>query len=480
MKTHVSPPRKQPLRILLVRTSPVGAAFREPSPPAVTAPLGILYLTSSLRQELGPRVEVEVESLSTAVRSTDGIAPLVESRRPDVVGISSSLVEEPDAVAVARASRALSPPATVVVGGPYPTCAPGRALENTGADLAVLGEGESAFVNIVRALLDGSDPARAPGATRLEGDLVSTEPPPPANVDAIPPPAWDAIPIETYSRLYNFNDIPLLEELHVPLLTSRGCSYRCSFCHNIFGKRFRGRSPENVVEEMEILVDRHGVREFHVVDDIFNADPGRVEAICRLILSRGLDVSLAFPNGVRGDILSKKHIELLRRAGCYSITVALESASARILSRMRKRTNLEKLERAVRHASEAGMIVSCFVIFGYPGETREDLLQTIRWVRDSAVDFPRHSIASPFPSTLMAEHARSEGFTRDIDVDRSSYDWSNAGLARMDREAFKALVRQGMKEIMEEPARRARLEAIWSRWPAGAMRYMGHPPGRTF
>jgi radical SAM superfamily enzyme YgiQ (UPF0313 family) len=298
--------------------------------------------------------------------------------------------------------------------------------------------------------------------------------------DDIPLPAWDLIPIGTYSRMYNFNDIPLVRELHVPLLTSRGCPYRCSFCHNIFGKRFRGRSPENVVEEMELLVDRFGVREFHVVDDIFNANARRVERICSLILERGLDVSLAFPNGVRGDIMSEEQIGLLARAGCYSITFALESASPRILKMMNKRTDLVKLERAVRLASEAGMIVSCFVIFGYPGETREDLEATVRWVRDSHVDFPRHSIASPFPGTDMEEHARGAGLEDEIEVDRSNYDWSNMGLAAMPHEQFKKLVRRGMREIMQEPRRQERLEAIWSRWDAADMRYMGHSPDRKF
>ena len=471
------------VRILLVRTSPAGAAFREPSPPAVTAPLGILYLASALRREMGDAVTVEIESLSTAVRGRDGIPGFVADRAPDLVGISGSLVEEPDAIAVARAALALESEPLVVVGGPYPSCSPARALARTGSHLAVIGEGESAFVEIVRARLEGRDASSLPGVASLDtnGDMRTGGPTAYApDPDALPFPAWDLIPIDTYSRMYNFNDIPIVRDLHVPMLTSRGCPYRCSFCHNIFGRRFRGRSPENVVEEMELLVEEHGVHEFHVVDDIFNANAGRMEGICRLVIDRGLDVSLAFPNGVRGDIMTAEQMDLLARAGCYSITFALESASPRILEQMNKRTNLEKLAASVRNASEAGMITSCFVIFGYPGETREDLEATIGWVRDSHVDFPRHSIASPFPGTDMAEHARGAGLEDEIEVDRSNYDWSNMGLASMPHDEFKALVRAGMREIMQEPRRVARLEEIWSRWDEPSMAYMGHSPDRRF
>ena len=475
-------PSRRALRILLLRTSPIGAAFRGPAPPCVIAPLGVLYLASSLRKRFGSRVDVIVESLSTAVRSLEDVPGFIARIEPDVVGISSSLVEEQEAVAVAEASRGLTRPPLVVVGGPYPTCSPERALRRTGADAVVLHEGEVSFADLVGALLEGGDAALVPGTMRLDGD-GNPLPSPAAgfieNLDAMPHPAWDLIPIEAYSKLFNFNDMPALSHPYVPVMTSRGCTYRCSFCHNIFGKRFRVRSPENVLEEIELLHDRFGVREIHVVDDIFNADPERVERICRMIIRRGLSIGIAFPNGLRGDVLTKEQLRLLRKAGCYSITLALESASPRIQRLMRKRINLEKLAAAARTATELGIITSCFVMFGYPGETREDLETTIRWVRDSTIDFPRHCIASPFPGTGMSEHARERGFDPEgMEAGRASYDKTNAGLAAMSPEEFRTLVREGIREIMDEPKRRERLKTIWSRWGAESWPYFGHPPGR--
>lgn len=473
---------RAPMRVLLVRTSATGAAFRAPSPPAVTAPLGVLYLAAALHEALGDRLAVEVESLSTAVATLQDLPAFLAARRPHLLGISSSMVEEREAVALVEAARALDTPPVVVLGGPYPTAAPQRALQVTAAAYAVLGEGERTAVALIRALLDGDTPDRVPGVAwladgelRTGGPVVYID-----DLDAVPHPAWERIDIERFSALYNFNDLPLLRPPHVPITTSRGCPYRCSYCHNVFGRRFRARSATNVLEELELLHDRHGVNEIHVVDDIFNFDGHRVEAIAAGIRERGLDLALAFPNGVRGDLFTRRQLELLREAGAYSITVALESASPRILERMGRTTDLDRLARNVQWMSELGMIVSCFVMFGYPGETRQDLEQTIRWIRDSHVDFPRHAIASPFPGTRMAEHARAEGLEAEqMEVGRASYDWDNRGLARMSPRELKARVHEGLDEVMAETRRRRRLDTIWSRWGPADLPYFGYKPPRS-
>jgi anaerobic magnesium-protoporphyrin IX monomethyl ester cyclase len=473
----------RPLRILLVRTSNVGAAFRRPSPPCVIAPLGILYLCSALRKHLGGRVEIAVESLSTAVRSVDEIPSFVSRFACDVIGISSSLVEEAEAAAVAGAARAARADTVVVVGGPYATCSPERALRTTGADFAVVGEGEATFARLVQALLGEGDPLRVPGTASVDGRgrlRLNAAAGFLDDLDALAHPAWDAIPIDTFSSLFNFNDMPTLYRPYVPIMTSRGCPYRCSFCHNVFGRRFRARSPGNVLEEMEILHDRFGVREFHVVDDIFNLDGERMEAICRAIRRRGLKIALAFPNGLRGDLLTRGQLRLLKQAGCYAITMALESASKRILRLMRKTINLDKLAAAAREASNLGIITSCFMMFGYPGERREDLETTLRWVRESAFDFPRYCVASPFPGTGMAEHARKVGFEPGaMDARRSQYDIDNRGLADMPYEEFRALVRRGIRDIIHDPVRRRRLQSIWARWDPASHDYFGFSPTKS-
>lgn len=472
--------RKKPLRILLVRSSPVGSACRGPGATPVAAPLGVLYLTAALRRSLGGRVEVAATSLTTAVDHLDEVAPFVEERRPDLLGISVSLADEAEARRLVQAAHRLEQTPVTVVGGPLPSCSPERGLRRTGADLAVVGEAERTVVDLVDALLDGSDPRALPGVAALaaDGSLIAGPAAPLIDdLDELGLPAWDAIRIADYTRLRNHNDWPPSRHPYAPILTSRGCPFRCSYCHNVHGRRFRPRSPEDVVREMELLHHRYGVRELHVVDDVFNFDGPRMEAICQQIVERSLPLALAFPNALRGDLLTRRQLELLRDAGCYSINVALESASPGVLARMNRRMDLDRLARNVELASALGIMVGCFVMFGYPGETHEDLDRTFRWLHDSAVDFPRHAIVAPFPGTVTADHALAEGLDPTVmDVDRGSYDWENAGLARMSPRELKQRVREGLRWVFDEPRRRRRMRALWDRWPRSDAPLMGRPP----
>jgi radical SAM superfamily enzyme YgiQ (UPF0313 family) len=261
------------------------------------------------------------------------------------------------------------------------------------------------------------------------------------------------------------NDMPLNTPPYVPIITSRGCPYKCSFCHNIFGKVFRARSPENVIEEMKILYKKFGVREFHIIDDIFNFDGKRMEKICNMIIRSKMDISLAFPNALRGDLLNKKQIKLLKQAGCYSITMSVESVSPRIQKLMRKKLNIQKVVDNVCYASSLGMITSGFGIIGYPGETIEEMTETVDWLKKSIFDFPRISIASPFPDTLMGEHAKNIGLNPNTILSKNAvYDLPNTGLGYIDQHEFSMLYKKYYEEMYSEPERLSRLSKIWKKW----------------
>ncbi len=471
--------RGEPIRVLLLRTSSPGVAgwpadrpFKLPAC-QVIAPLGILYLASVLRREMAGEVEVMVHSLSTAVRSMDGLAAWLATQRPDILGISSLNVEREMAVEVARAARALDDGTVVIAGGPYATYLPRECLEWTDADLLVRGEAEAVIAPLVRALVEGRDPGGIPGTglPARDGVRLAPAPDPIDPLDALDLPAWDAIDIGAYSTMYNMLGLPVSKPPYVPLLTSRGCPYQCSFCHNYFGRRFRPRSPESVLSEIELLHDRYGVGEFHIVDDVFNFDGDRVEAICRSIIDRGLDIAMAFPNGVRGDILTRSQIELLAHAGCVSMCLSLESASPRIQKLMRKRLDMRRLGETARIASDLGIITKIIFMVGYPGETREEMEATLAWVRDSACDLPQHSIACPLPGTEM--HRQAQEWNPGFDYSTRSTEDYNAfkPLTAMDEKEFREVHPRGVAEPLSEPRRVGRLQEIRHRWPPDTERY---------
>lgn len=471
--------RGRRIRVLLVRTSRPGAAFWPEDEPfdlpscQIVAPLGILYLASMLRRDMDDVVDVNAVSLSTAVHDESGMQDWLQREQPDVVGISALNVEREYAVTLARAVRRYDEGTLILVGGPYATYLPEECLKWTDTDVIFRGEADFTVTRLLEAASSGGDLSRVPGVGFLNGDeVVLTDLPAPIeDLDALPMPAWDMVDFESYSRMYNMLGLPLVKPLYTCLLTSRGCPYRCSFCHNYFGRRFRPRSPESVLQEMEFLYDRHGVSEFHIVDDVFNFDGDRVEAICRGILDRGLDVSLAFPNGVRGDIFDRSQLELLARAGCFSMCLSLESASPRIQKLMHKRLNLPRLGETVRTATDLGIITKLIFMVGYPSETRDEMQMTLDWVRDSACDLPQHSIACPLPGTEMHEHAKA--FNPDFHFSLRSTEDYNAfkPLTAMDEKEFRKILSRGVAEMLSVPERVRRLKQIRAQWPPEAERY---------
>lgn len=324
--------------------------------------------------------------------------------RPDMVGVTAMMNEREGAVEAARVAKDLWPGAPVVIGGPWASTAPLDTLEKTRADAAVVGEGENTIRDIARALSEGESLAGIPGVlARVNGDVVESEPRPPiSDLDTLPYPAYDAIHVERYlgswrnghNKLRNTNRI-------MPLFTSRGCPYNCIFCHNLQGKKFRPRSPEHVLGEIELLVRKYGIKEIEISDDIFNFDLVRAKRIISGIIERNYKIGLSFPNGLRADRMDEELLDLLRKAGCNRICYAVESASMRIQKIVGKAINLDKTLKIIEYTARKGISVGAYFMFGFPGETLEDMEETIRFAVNSALHTATFSYLAPFPGTRV-------------------------------------------------------------------------------
>jgi len=202
---------------------------------------------------------------------------------------------------------------------------------------------------------------------------------------------------------------------------SRGCVYRCAFCFKIWPKGYVCRSAENMFEEI-LLYYNMGIRRFGFVDDLPNFDIKESSKLYRLIIDNGLKVHLHFPNGIRGDILSKDYIDLMVEAGTVSMDLALETTSARLQKLVRKNLNLEKLEENMRYIidNHPGVILGTQIIHGFPTETPEearaslDFIKSLQWLH-----FPYIHILTIYPHTEMAEIAVKNGISQEA-IQRSA------------------------------------------------------------
>jgi len=451
--------------ILLVRTSDARLGTMSP-------PLGLLYLASAVRHWC--RTPWAVRFIDLGLEGADwktALARLLDECRPAVVGLSALTCEAGLAHRVLRFIGERSGPdgdrPLTLLGGPYATSSPGPALERAAGDLDALlvGEGELALPALLDRLVEKGRDDPPALFDRDEGWCVdgAGEASRPAgrvaDLDSIPFPAWDLLPpLERYAEQPNWNGM-LKGRPYMTVLTSRGCPYHCSYCHRFFGRQVRLRSPENVVREIGLLQAEHGVREIHITDDIFNIDRKRAKAICDGIHALDGRVHIAFPNGIRGDLLDRELLEKLARAGTYKINFGVETATPRLQEEIGKRLDLGKLEQAVRLTRRLGMIPIGFFMLGFPGESREEMQQTIRFAVRSDLLGAKFFQVIPYPGTDLSrqwQRQRQDAFSAP-QMDQFHFFSSQVTCSDLDPREVNDLVAEAYLRFFSRPLRVVRL-----------------------
>jgi len=324
-----------------------------------------------------------------------------------VVGLSATIMDIEEVHALAAAIKASLPRVKVVLGGPYVSSCRDLAVMDRNIDVAVIGEGEETLVEQLDAFESGQqDLSGVRGLACLEdGEPRFTGPRPPiADIDDLDC-AWDLLRPESYFSPLKRNSHNRIRKHHrvMTLFSSRGCPYNCIFCHNMFGKRVRYASAQRIAEEISYLRGRYDVRELEFVDDNFNQREGRAEEVFRLILDRDLGMHYTFPNGLRGDRLGAELLDLFKEAGVFRVSLAVESGSPRIQELIRKKLDLDRIAEAIRMTAERGIVTVGFFLFGFPGETVEEMRQTIDFACASAVHVADFFCLNPYPGTPVAE-----------------------------------------------------------------------------
>ena len=231
------------------------------------------------------------------------------------------------------------------------------------------------------------------------------------NLDSLPFPNRAMVNYEKYNRYIGqvmVTDI-------ISLQTARGCPYNCAYCSKIWHKKHVFRSAENIFEELKTYYDM-GVRRFSIFDDIFNINAENGKRFFQLIIDNGLDIQLFFPNGMRGDLLTKEYIDLAVRAGLVSTALALETASPRLQKMIRKNLDLEKFRENIEYFCEKypHVILELFAIHGFPTETEEEAFQTLDFIKSLKwVHFPYLFILKIYPDTELEKVALDNGVRRE-------------------------------------------------------------------
>jgi len=318
---------------------------------------------------------------------------------------------------LAKAIKELDNRLKVVMGGVFPSTFPEEALTES-VDYVVRGEGEQPLL----ALMEGLEPAVIRGLVYKKNGIVHNNGVslPISNLDKIPFPARDILPVEKY-----FSLSPRMErnKKAFSMITSRGCPYDCNFCsvHSVCGYKWRGRSPSNVIEEVEMMVRNYNINHVEFEDDNLTLNKERAESIFDGLTNLKRDITWSAHNGVRVDTLDKKLIKKMGKSGCVRLNLAIESGNKSVLNHMNKKLSLEKVVEVVRYCGEEKICTTGFLLVGYPGETKKSFAETLAFFKKLmglGLNGVAPFIVNPYPGTRLYDNCkRNNLLTKQIDID---------------------------------------------------------------
>ena len=381
-------------------------------------PLGLLYIAGVLQ-----RADVPVKIVDGFLDGWTGIERTIRDYKPDIIGLTCHTYTRVQVLKIAKLAREILPEADIVIGGAHPTIMARQMLENYPfIDIVGIGEGDY----ILLELCQQKDYSKIPGIGYRENGVVKINPPRKVidNLDSIPFPAWDLLDLKRYppdgEGLYG--GVNLSKEPCIPVLFSRGCVGDCNFCSNrLMWKRWRHRSPENVLDEIELLNKKFSIKHFLFNDDCFSVNKKVTIELCNGIVARGLNI--VFDIVTRTDCIDDEVLQALKDAGCYQINYGIETASPRLLKIMGKPVDVGVSEKAIRLTNDYGIRSTALLIAGCVGESYETINDTIDFLNKAQ---PSRVGVGPglmiFPGTRLYDLAKEKGIISD-DFWLTDYVW---------------------------------------------------------
>lgn len=369
--------------------------------------IGLAYVAAVV-EEAGLKAQI-IDGVAEELSKEETLARL-ESFDTDVAVIHTTTPSYMNDSRVSRAIRESMPGVSIGLVGTHPNALPEESLRDFDADFVLLGEAESTIGDLI---LRWNEPWNTiDGLCFRNGDsYVRTRPRPEIkDLDSLPFPARHLLP----SYVSPFDK----KTPYTSVIPSRGCPYQCTYCRaGTVWKDVRFRSPQNVLQELELISQTNGIREILFFADTFTLHKPWVMELCELLVKSGIGVSWSCNSRV--DSIDEEMLEAMKAAGCHSITYGIESGSQEVLDRVKKLATVEDAEVAVRLTKEIGIKCIAYFLVGLPGETWETIGETMRFALRTDPDYILVYIATPYPGTEFHREARREGWL--LNTDWESY-----------------------------------------------------------
>jgi anaerobic magnesium-protoporphyrin IX monomethyl ester cyclase len=322
---------------------------------------------------------------------------------------SASTMNMTGAGEIAELIRDQAPNTKTLLCGLHPSALPGQTISEENIDFVCQGEGFYTLPLLIDALKSGADDFRIDGLWYKKDHRIASNPRPPLmkNLDEVPMPAWDLLPMGKY-RAHNWHCFEQIEERqpYGVLYTSLGCPFDCSFCciNALFGKhRIRYRSLDKVLAELDFLVNTYGIKNIKIMDEMFAMNEKRIVSFCDMIIERKYDLNMwAY---ARVNTVSEKMLSKMKQAGINWVAYGFESGSQRVISDVTKGYNMEPVEKVVDMTYSQGMHICANFIFGLPEDDFDSMNETLKLMLDINAEWANIYCAMAYPGSRLYEMA---------------------------------------------------------------------------
>lgn len=437
-------------------------------------PMGLGYLASVV-ENMGIEVKIldclvrgwdheeKVDNLLIRVGLSDSeIEKYIHEYNPDLIGINCQFSRQYKLYHhILSLIKKVKPDSITVAGGPHVTVCPKEILKDPSCDFILIGEAEESFKDFILAINQETDLNLIDGlGWKSDGVLILNEKQKwITDLDSIPFPAYHIMELERYFGLEASHGLRHRKRFS-PIITSRGCPAKCTFCtaYRVWGRKYRLRSVDNVLEEMKLLKNKYGIEELMFEDDNVTANPKRAKELFSRMIEEGFNFIWDTPNGVGVWSMDENILDLMKQSGCTKLNFPVESGSQHILDTViQKPLKLSKVIRLVKYCRKIGLDYGMFLVVGMPGEKLEDMWASIRFAAYCGVYTPHISVATPYPGSKLFEDCREKGyFVREYTLDdlfiRSfmiqTPDWNDHDLQKI---LTKAYVYLSFRRILNNP-----------------------------
>jgi len=399
--------------------------------PGMIAPIGLVYVATYLQEKLGEQIEVKI--LDGAILGYEESLKQVKEFNPDIFGISFYTSTAVDAYSFINDVKAFKPEILAVAGGPHVTAMYDEALTKSKLDVVIIGEGEETFYALVNNYFNFNketfklklNEVKRIAYVNAENRVTKTETAPYLEaLDNLPFPNWELLPLQNYSGWYLKKNTK-----EAPLIFSRGCPFNCIFCSNAVWKicnpYLRVRSPKNVVDEIEQLVEKYGINEIYDCSDEFNNNINNAIEICKEIIRRGLHKKIAWKTQLRAFPFPEELIKVMAESGCWYVNLGIESGNQETLDGIKKMITLDQVKNALRILKKYKIKVQgLFMLYNVwedaqgnlqfedTAKTKKTLDFARELIREGLLDFIGWSVTTPYPGSQLYDIALRHNLIR--------------------------------------------------------------------